>query len=232
MENSNSLYWNHLIDSKYYIQTWIYNAPWMKIPVSYVLEDAEYIDYYRANTRTADKNLEHSNHNSFVISKLNSSNKYSKDYLNCTWVVALGESKDSWENISFLTHQNVIWFLRDEQSVGDEFKEKLKASIDELKKKSKEWTVDIIILWWNDFDEYSDYKETIKFLDSVITESAWFSPSVVWWPTVNKFTWNKNSKDIALNTKERKVSLFKQYSEVSENINFVANKVDEILENL
>jgi len=46
MKNINSINWEHLVDSKYYIKTWIYNASWMKIPISYIVDNANYIDYY------------------------------------------------------------------------------------------------------------------------------------------------------------------------------------------
>jgi hypothetical protein len=227
----NSLKWEHLIDSKYYIKTWIYNAAWMRTSINTIFDwDFSYVDYYRANKNVAKENLSSSNNNSFVISKIDSSNKYSKEYLNCTWVVAIWEDKKTWENISFLSHQNVISFLRDKRWLDEEFKNKLQESINNLIEKSKDWTLDFIIVWWNDFDEYREYKETIKFLDSIIFELTGINPSVVWWPTVNNKAWKENNKDVILLTEDRRVYLFKKYSEVSENINFVANEVDKIIE--
>lgn len=225
--NSNN---NELIDSKYYIKTWLYNSPWMKIPVSMILKDANYIDYYRNNEKVAKENLKFSNHNSFVISNIDSSNKYSKDYLNCTWIIAIWESEETWENISFLTHQNTIWYMEKIKWLDTLFKQKLEESLLELKSKSKNGTIDIVIMWWNDINDFADYTKTIKFLDNIISESTWISAEVVWWPSIVKNLKTKNNtKDIVLNTSDRKIFLFKEYSKIEDNINFYANKINKVL---
>lgn len=225
MEKIGELSW------KYYIKTWLYNWSEIKVPLDYMVNDAKYIDYYGNNKELASKNIEYSNNNAFVISVLDSSNKYSKNYLNCTWVVAIWESKKTSQNISFLSHQNVASFLKNKQWLDLEFKEKLIKSLVELVKESKKWTIDIIILWWNDLDEYKEYWDTIKFLDEIISGVLGFSATVVWWPSVNNVTWRKNNKDIVVNTEKRLVYLFKEYWEPADNVNFVANKINEIIEN-
>ena len=227
MENVDSIKWEHLKNPEYYIQTSIYNAWWIRAPISEIMKgEFNYIDYYKNNKYVAKNNLESSANNSFVISKLDSSNKYSKWYVNCTWIVAIGESKETLENISFLTHQNNIWFIRDKQKKDLLFKEKLIKSLEELIEKSNEWSIDIVILWWRNDENFEEYIETIEFLDKIIFQIMWFSPSVVWWPSIDLKAWNK---DVIVNTKGRNTYLFKEYSNVYENINFVASNVRSIL---
>jgi hypothetical protein len=46
-----------------------------------------------------------------VISNINTQNKYSNRYYNCTGIVVIGKDKETGENISFLTHQDPLYFL-------------------------------------------------------------------------------------------------------------------------
>ena len=218
-KNIDSLHWEHLKDSKLYIQTWIYNSNWMKIPISYIINDADYIDYYVNNKNIAKNNLKWFVENWFSISKINSNNKYSKRYLNCTWIIAVWKSKEDWTNISFLTHQNTLKYLKD-KNIDLIFKNNLIKSLEELIKLSEDWSIDIILAWWN--DDKKDYGDTIKFLWEIINDLLWFYPSVILWKS-------DKEKDIVLNTKDRKVYYFKEYSNISENINFISNEVDNLI---
>ena len=215
----NSLYWEHLKDPKLYIQTWIYNSNWMKIPISYIIKDYNYIDYYVNNKNIAKKNLKWFIENWFSISKTNTKNKYSKRYLNCTWIIAVWKSKENWNNISFLTHQNILKYLKD-KNIDLIFKKELEKSLKELIKLSEEWSIDIILVWWNSEEE--EYIDTVKFLWEIVNELLWFYPSVLLWKS-------DKEKDIILDTKNRRTYYFKEYSDISENINFTTNKVDAIL---
>lgn len=78
--------------------------------------------------------LESENHCT-VISHTNSRNKYSNKYYNCTGLVVIGRDRETGENISFLTHQDPLYFLVTEQ------KEKFIVAISDILLELKERSV-------------------------------------------------------------------------------------------
>lgn len=225
----NTLKWEHLSDSKYYILSGLYNWSSVWVSISSIISDPKYIDYYMWNKDIARQNLTARIDNAFVFSRIDWTNKFSKTFRNCTWIVAIWEDKNTWENISFLTHQNTIPFLKQKFNFDKKFWDRLLEKIVQLKDMSKEGTVDIVIIGWNDLNNWKDYKETIKFLDRIIKDEIWFSPTVIWWPTLNMGQKTFNDKHIAIDTNKRFIHYFKEYSSVEENIHFVTDKVDSIL---
>lgn len=144
----------------------------------------------------------------YIISGVNSINKYSGNYKNCTWVVAIGESIESWENISILTHQNPVDFVPESENdcVAMRFERILRSTLEELKTRSKPWSVDILILGGNDLQYKSEYISSIETLDSIVMGVFWFHPVVVWWP-VNVHDSHYYGRDIFIDTMRRRVIL-------------------------
>ncbi len=162
----------------------------------------------------------------YIISEVNWENKYSKDFYNCTSVIAIWKDKISWENISFLTHQHpdsIKWKM---------FKEDLNKSLNELKEKSIDWSIDIVILWWNNNNNFNEYVWVIEELKVLINEKIWINPDVIWWPTNNykeSFIWYLGtSKDILLNTKKRQIKFYKSFLDKKTTIDYNSSKVTEL----
>lgn len=228
---------SHINDSKDYIITWIYDSPWMKIPISYIVKDADYIDFYWNNKELLEKNSFSYQDNFYIFSKINWNNKYSKRYLNCTWLV-ISWKNEKWENISALTHQNPWYFLSEKKinknsdiSYKEYFQKELEKYLDEITSKMLEWTIDIVIVWWEVYNNSnSEYKESIKFLNEIIYKKLNIISGINWWPTFhNNVSKIDNNKDIVVNTQERKVYYFKDRNTLIENINSTAERILEIL---
>jgi hypothetical protein len=147
----------------------------------------------------------------YVISKVDSKNKFSERFLNCTSVVAIGKDKNTGENISFMSHQNPNQFLKD-NSVSKSFKSHLNESLDYILEKSEEGTVDVVLLGGNknvDWSEdnidlnklspqeiynyfenvdqgpFDEYRKSINFLGRNIYEKFGFYPTVLTGPNSN-----------------------------------------------
>ena len=240
----NELKWTHLNNANDFIITWLYNDKWKfyKENAKLLLE-ADFIDYSFSNE------FEHwlwkwinRDYNSVVISKVNNKPKYSSDYFNCTGFIVIWTDKD-WCNISILSHQDPWFFLSSEPAENikdfwywDNITKKemseflLKEQLNELKNKSIDWTIDIIILLWSSNKNYSQYKKSIIYLEQISKEVFNINPVIVWWPTNNTLEWFFLYKDIIVDTKNRKV-FFLKWSSYNDNINFVSNEVEEIFQN-
>jgi len=168
----------------------------------------------------------------YVISDLDDSNKYSLEYENCTSIIAVWKDRNTWKNISFLTHQHpdsVQWNM---------FKRDLVKSLYELKEKSVEWSIDIVILGWNNIENFDEYFSTIDELWFLIEEEIWINADIVWWYTNNdkesvNLTYDilnlPTTKEIYLNTEERRVYFYKHFLDQESNIDFKATEIDEVI---
>lgn len=235
----------HLSSLDLMIKVWIYNKSHDYFLAENIdlLKDGpmDYIDYHfedvvYANKKISDWSREDGHW--YTISMLDSLNKYSLNYFNCTWIVAIWTSKKNWKNLSFLTHQDPKYFLSDEESIYNEwdtrafsFKKYLRRKLKELKDESVEWTIDIIILWWNNNDNFEEYKKSITFLSEVVYNIIWINPVVVWWPSVNEIE-DSIEKWIFVDTKNRRVYYYKKHNHIWSNIVCVSNDVDRIVSNI
>jgi len=169
-----------------------------------VYDDSLNIDY-GANTYEMEKeNIANSGQGTYLISPIDERNKLSLEYRNCTGLAAVGTSRESGKNISFLTHQYPQEFLQDSRRA---FVRDLSERLKLLKELSEEGSIDVVIYGGNYFTrddgygeydaagrsivEYAkDYKKSINLLSEIIKEQFGFRPVVITGP--NRISNNQN----------------------------------------
>jgi hypothetical protein len=136
-----------------------------------------------------EEGFENDGSDSYLISPLDSLDKYSKNYFNCTGLILSGKEKGSGKNISFMTHQNPEYFLIDN---GKNFLKDLIKKIKELKERCEDKTIDAAVVGGSyskvrDFKEpdpkrdifIQEYLKSIKFLSEKIKKEIGFEPIVI-----------------------------------------------------
>ena len=153
----------------------------------------------------------------FLISHIDSKDKITDNLCNCLSVIACWVSKETWENISFITHQDssyISWEWVDLDfwlSYKDTFAMYLGKSLEELKQSCVSWTIDVVVSGWNDVDQFSQYLQTLSLIEKTTKQTLWFKPIVLWGPSTfsNKFSW---AKTVYFDTLNRKIHYFKEYN--------------------
>jgi hypothetical protein len=143
------------------------------------------VDYYADPRDLESKEFKNAGKGSYVISNIDSKNKLSISYVNCTGVIVSGQDKLTGENISFLSHQDPWSFVRDQEK-QDKFKEDLKQRLEEMKGRCAEGTVDARIVGGNYRDNdpktKEDYLKSIQLLSSEVNSVLDFDPTVITGP--------------------------------------------------
>lgn len=122
------------------------------------------VNYYDDPTDLIIQNFKNRREWTYVISPIDKLDKFSMSFVNCTGLIATGREKETGENISFLSHEDPDHFLsRKERKI--KFQNDLKERLEELKEKSTEGTVDVVIIGGNYFKNKRDYKN--KYIDSI-----------------------------------------------------------------
>ena len=143
------------------------------------------IDYYGHPEELRQQNFKNADRNSYVISAVDSSNKFSKGFKNCTGLIVSGLEKDTGKNISFVSHHDPDYFLS-----GDEaeklFNRDLREQLEELKKRCGDGTIDAVIVGGNYFENLSEsqtqYLKSIRLLSEEVQGVLGFEPVVMTGP--------------------------------------------------
>jgi len=152
--------------------------------VSKDIPNTRNINYYGSHEELIDQGFKNSSDYSYVISKVDNSDKFSKSFKNCTGVIVTGCDKETGKNISFLSHQDPKYFLNEDFN-KNKFTKDLREQLLELKQKSVNGTIDAIIFGGNYFKEkdYSEFREnyfnSIKLLLKEIKGILGFEPVVI-----------------------------------------------------
>jgi len=177
----------------------------------------------------------------YVLSPVDSKNKFSKEFFNCTVLVVSGIDKETGKNISFLTHQHP----EEISNKGSEFTSYLKQRLNEIKKKCMPGTIDAIVVGGNylsaeDFKkrhQYStastkelaqlvkknlqNYLNSIKLLSTKVMETLDFEPVII-----NGAKESVGYDDIYYNNDERRVYFIRE--KVNEKIgSFTRSDIEE-----
>lgn len=164
----------------------------------------------------------------YVISPVDNTPKTSREYINCTGIIVVGQEVGTNENISFVSHQNPNEFFKSK----DNFYALIKAlgkRISELKERSEEGTIDVVIVGGNYFSHdglsRTDYVKSIELLSFIVQQNLGFQPLVMTGP---KTVDSANEGDhIFFDTKHRR--LYIERSSVGDETSepFVASKVKQ-----
>lgn len=153
---------------------------------------------YRGNPSNLERNnFKNSGRYSYVISPVDALDKFSKDFYDCTGLVATGYDKKTGENMSLLSHEDPSYFLKYETS----FLADLGQRLTELKEKCAEGTIDAAIIggkypdsgdtkdardlredYKDARDLREDYLASIKLLSGEVSKILGFEPIVITGP--------------------------------------------------
>lgn len=131
----------------------------------------------------------------YIISPIDSKDKFSLKYAECTGVVMVGTDKETGENISFLSHQNPNFFLfYDDLNFFTELEKKVK----EIKDRCEPDSIDAIIFGgkFANVKDFPDnhaiheidkelYLKSIESISDKIKSTLGFNPEVISGPKFN-----------------------------------------------
>jgi hypothetical protein len=125
---------------------------------------------------------------SYIISPINNRDKSSKEFYDCTGVIAAGKDRETGEEVSFMSHQDPKYFLTGTGNYGtgefEKFSQDLKERLEEMRSRCKEGTVDMIV-WGGKYvtgkcmDHRPNHLRSIRLLSRLISGVFGFKPTVV-----------------------------------------------------
>ncbi len=168
---------------------------------------------------------------SFLISPSRENNWCSDHYFNCTGVVAIGRSKKTGKEISFLSHQDPRYFIDGNYEESQIFKQALQDSLEELKHECEEGTIEVSLVGGNfnstataaDY-RHEHYRQSIEILREIVQESMGFDPTVLTGPN-NRIG---SGTDIVVKTQNRKVSILRNEQPSAFDLPYQANEFDTV----
>lgn len=198
-----------------------------------LLRAAHNVDYYGNPKRLAENNFKNEGFNSYVISPIDSLDKFSDSFLNCTGLVATGQDKETGEEISFLSHEDPRYFLNNQNQ--DTFTDALNRRLHELKMRSTEGTIDAVIVGGNYFTDDSsigdaskpyreDYLASIKLLSKEVSKVLGFEPVVITGPKTSP---GRSKDHIYYDNKERRLYVERPVVGDASTESYVASKLEE-----
>jgi hypothetical protein len=202
------------------------NALWERF--TSIQNESKEVDYFDEVENHRRKNFKNAGEDSYVISTVDSSDKFSHEFRNCTSLIVAGKDKDSGENVSILTHQDPYYFLHKNQK---QFAEDLRERLLELKSQSKDMTVDAVIVGGNYVfkdDERSertqvDYIGSVRMLAEQVKSVFGFEPVVVGGPKDTG-----GGDNLYYDNKERRAFLVRPNHVMSENPSFNAGEIEDV----
>jgi hypothetical protein len=130
------------------------------------------INYIEENLSLLEqKNFKNGGVMTYVISPLDSLDKFSGKFVNCVGIVAVGCDKETHKNISFSSHQNPEEFLKVKSVIG-KFETDIRDKLLELKRRSESGAVDIVIVggWYPPPPDLEKKKEAERYFMLVVTD--------------------------------------------------------------
>jgi hypothetical protein len=177
---------------------------------------------------------------SYVISPVDSKDKLSAKFKNCTGVIVSGKDKNSEEFISFLSHQSPEYFLSDDPEF-EMFLSDLKEKAIEMKNRCIEGTVDAVILGgnyavgdekvdqWNDAQKNKtfreDYFESIQLLVDEMSGILGFEPPIITGPQISLE--HGDEEDVYYDNKEKRLYIVKPEVGDSSTESYMAGNIKE-----
>ncbi len=172
-----------------------------------IIRGVQNINYHDDESSLKKKNFLNAGELTYVISLVDSNDKFTKGLNNCTSVVVVGIDQKTGKNISFITHQNPNEFLLEKRK---KFIKDFEKIMKEISSMCVPKSVDAIILGGNYLDITRDggrkgrtfaenYVESINLLSSEIEKKLKFKPEIINGPKVdfggdNVYFDNKNRR--------------------------------------
>lgn len=185
-------------------------------------KDGQFINYYGDKEFYNKNNIKNAGQKTYAISECNDSPKYSTKYYDCTGIIIVGEEKEGSKQISFMSHQDPQAIL-DTDNKKEEFNKDIIDSINEIKNKTKEKSIDVIIFGGS----YGrNYKKLINELRDIIIKEMGIEPVVMTGPNCRVYDYNDDTR-VYFDTQNRRLFIARpdQYSEVNES--YFASEIEE-----
>lgn len=143
------------------------------------------VDYYGQPDELKRQRFKNAGYHSYVISSIDSSNKFSGSFKNCTGFIATGSDKETGKEISFLSHQDPEYFLKNIPSF-EKFVDDFKKQLLELKERCANGTIDAVIVGGNYFNERPEFRDnyltSIGLISKEVRTILGFEPVVMTGP--------------------------------------------------
>jgi hypothetical protein len=146
--------------------------------------NAHNIDYDGIPDDLEKRNFLNGGWNTYVLSIVDNSNKFSEGFCDCTGIVIAGIDKETGKNISFLSHQDPKAFLFNKK---DDFINHLKQRLIEIKDRCVAGTTDAVVVGGNylngtdrkGFHYKQKYLNSVKLLSLEIKNVLGFEPVII-----------------------------------------------------
>ncbi len=152
------------------------------------------VNYYGDPDDLEIKGFKNNGKETYVISTVDSEDKFSRNFRDCTGILVAGQDKKTGENISFLTHQDPEEFFHKKDK--ECFLRDLRERLAELKDRSADGTVDAVIVggnWFQNGEDTGDfdispktyqkgYKYSIDYLEKEVEAAFGFEPTILTGP--------------------------------------------------
>lgn len=150
-----------------------------------LIQGSKNVNYHGSREDWEKHDIRNAGEGSYVISPVDKADKFSERFRNCTGLIAAGLERETGENISFLTHQDPIYFLGGSVN-QDAFLRDIREKLRELKEKSAEGTIDAVVVGGNYFKKEEWYKMnyilSVKLLSDEVRNVLGFEPVVITGP--------------------------------------------------
>jgi hypothetical protein len=198
-----------------------------------IKDDVNYVDFDNGNLDVlGERGFKHDGFRSYLISPIGEENWYSDHYFNCTAVVAMGKDIKSGEEISFLSHQDPVYFIDGGDEKTEKFSQDLSGLLKELEFRSEKDTIEVFLLGGNYNSnpdkkkgeyEHRHYKESIIKLEQIVQDSLGFDPKVLAGP--NNHVGSETI--VTVETQKRKVWIERGKQPADFDESFQASKFEE-----
>lgn len=192
-------------------------------------KNVENINYFANFDELQEKGILNGGFKTYVISRIDSKNKYTTGLYDCTSLIISGVDKESGKNISVLSHQDPDQILyRD--SIKKTFIRDLQNTIKEIKEKSKEGSIDSVIVGGNFLNKNKEFIESIKLISDEIKKELKFEPTITtgpkqWSGASNVYFDNKNRRVYLMMPKQEKAVVYNDFD--PKDMNEQLNKINE-----
>ncbi len=141
------------------------------------LKSATNVNWHADNKALAENDLLNAGEYTYVISKIDSANKLSRQFGGCTGLVVAGTETESGKNISFLTHQNLGDMTQEKK---EEFLKHMEQRFAEIKNRCTPGTIDVVVVGGEQMDIWhKKYSKAIKLITEVVKKDMGFEPVVI-----------------------------------------------------
>ena len=184
------------------------------------MRNAEYVDYYAPPEIMDKMGHLHTGKDGYVVSGINSHDKFSDLLAGCTGIIAVGTNKETRKNISFAAHQSpealglgVGSLVVDYSPTRNKFKQDLSQRLSELRTMAEPKTVRIAVFGGMVHEsELANYKQNMDAVAALVHELVGLHPSLIKSPNrahaelegyANEFT------DVLFTNKQRHLYILK-----------------------